>query len=78
MEAVGINVGYLLIQLFVLLLVLASLGFSIYVLLMIWKQPMDQMARLAWTLAILVTGPIGALLYLVVSGRSQPAARQDR
>jgi hypothetical protein len=75
MESFGINLGYLLDQLFNFLLVGGWLLAVVYTLLHLRRQELDDTARAIWVAIILLIPVIGALAYLIVQpGRRAPSA----
>ena len=65
MDGIGINFGFLLIQIFNILLLLGWIGLAIYAFLQMRKQSLTEELRLLWSVVIVVFPIVGALAFLL-------------
>lgn len=65
MSSIGINLGFLLVQIFNLLLIVGWIVLAIYAFLQMRKQSLTEEQRLLWSVVIIVFPIIGALAFLL-------------
>jgi hypothetical protein len=66
MEAVGLNWGYLLVQLFILILLAGWFILAIVVLFQLRRRKLPETARAIWAVVILVVPIVGAVAFWIV------------
>lgn len=71
MESVGINLGYLIVQIFNLLLIVGWPLLAILALSQLRRRELPQVARAIWAALILLLPVVGALAFWIVRPGAQ-------
>lgn len=65
MSSLGINLGFLLVQIINILLLVSWIGLAIYAFIQMRKQSLSEELRLLWAIVIIVFPIIGAAAFLL-------------
>jgi hypothetical protein len=65
MDSIGINIGFLIVQIINILLLLGWIGLAIYAFVRMRRQSLTEELRLLWSVVIIVFPIVGALAFLM-------------